>query len=276
LWTELINRSNLRKIEILLSAIDAIGKRVDYYALDLSLTELERTLMAVPQSRFKHIKCFGLHGTYDDALEWLKSKDVCMIPKAVLSMGSSIGNFTKPDAAQFLNSFASTLQPGDCLLIGIDACNNPRKVFHAYNDMEGVTHKFILNGLEHANELLGSQDFDTNTWKVFGEYRYDEFGGRHMAFVSPTRDVVIDGISIKKNEKIQIEESNKFTTEETRQMFNEAGLVEGAKWANHHGDYGMHSRFYDLVMLPHIPSYKSICTGVHRPITIKQYSEERH
>lgn len=240
LWTELINHSNLRKIEILLSAIDSIGKRVDYYALDVSLDELERTLMAVPQARFKNVKCFGLHGTYDDGLEWLKSKDICMIPKSVLSMGSSIGNFSKFDAAHFLSSFASTLQPGDNLLIGIDACNDPQKVFHAYNDMEGVTHRFILNGLEHANQLLGSQDFDTNTWRVFGEYRYDEFGGRHVAFVSPTRDVVIDGVSIRKDEKIKIEESNKFSAEETRQMFHDAGLVQGTKWVNDQGDYGMH------------------------------------
>jgi EasF-like predicted methyltransferase len=235
---ELIVSSNLRKIEILLSAIDNIGKKVDYYALDLSLVELERTLQAVPQSRFKNVRCYGLHGTYDDGRAWLKSNEIKNTPKAVLSMGSSIGNFTKQGASEFLNSFASTLEPGDCLLLGVDSCKDPQKVFHAYNDMEGVTHKFILNGLAHANEILGSKDFDITYWKVFGEYRYDENGGRHVAFVSPTRDVIIDGISIIKDEKIQIEESNKFSPEETRQMFYEAGLVDGPRWANHQDDYG--------------------------------------
>jgi L-histidine Nalpha-methyltransferase / hercynylcysteine S-oxide synthase len=237
--TELTHHSNLRKIEILLSAIDKLGKKVDYYALDLSVVELERTLEAVPQSRFTHVRCFGLHGTYDDGLEWLKSEEVSKVPKAVLSMGSSIGNFAKPDAGRFLNSFASTLKPGDCLLVGIDACQDPRKVFHAYNDMDGLTHKFVLNGLEHANELLGSHDFDTNTWRVFGEYRYDEQGGRHVAFVSPARDVTIDGVTIRQDEKIKIEESHKFSAEETNQVFCDAGLVQGVRWANQQGDYGM-------------------------------------
>jgi EasF-like predicted methyltransferase len=235
---ELIISSNLRKIEILLSAIDNVGKTVDYYALDLSLVELERTLQSVPPSRFKHVRCYGLHGTYDDGLAWLKSSATKDIPKAILSMGSSIGNFTKQGATEFLNSFASTLEPGDCLLLGVDSCKDPQKVFRAYNDTEGVTHEFILNGLEHANDVLGSKDFDTTYWKVFGEYRYDENGGRHVAFVSPTGDVVVDGISIKRDEKIQIEESNKFSPEETSQMFHEAGLVEGPRWANQQGDYG--------------------------------------
>lgn len=234
--------SNLRKIEILLSAIDRLGKAVGYYALDLSLDELQRTLSAVPQSHFKHVKCYGLHGTYDDGLEWLKTEEIRSTPKAVLSLGSSIGNFKKPDAAAFLKSFANTLQHGDCFLVGIDACSDPMKVFHAYNDVEGVTHEFIKNGLEHANQLLGSKDFNTSTWKVFGEYRYNEQGGGHVAFVSPTRDVSIDGVTIKKDEKIQIEESNKFSKEETEEMLYDAGLVLGAKWTNQAGDYGTLSR----------------------------------
>jgi L-histidine Nalpha-methyltransferase / hercynylcysteine S-oxide synthase len=178
-----------------------------------------------------------LHGTYDDGLKWLKSPEISGRPKSVLSMGSSIGNFKRMEASSFFGAFASALRPGDQLLIGIDSCKDPKKVFHAYNDIEGVTHKFILNGLEHANHLLGSNEFDLNNWTVFGEYRYDEQGGRHVAFVSPKQDVTIDGILIRKNEKIQIEESNKFSSNEANQMFNNAGLVQGARWTNETGDY---------------------------------------
>jgi L-histidine Nalpha-methyltransferase / hercynylcysteine S-oxide synthase len=232
---------NLRKIEILLTAIDKLGKKVDYYALDLSLAELERTLAAVSPGKFQNVNCYGLHGTYDDGLDWLKTSQVASKPKAVLSMGSSIGNFTKPGATLFVKSFGDILRPGDCLLIGIDACKDPEKIFHAYNDQEGVTHQFILNGLHHANHLLRSQDFDIRDWKVFGEYKYDDQGGRHVAFVSPAKDVVIDGIKIRKNEKIQIEESHKYAADDANRLFNEAGLVQGARWSNQHADYG---RFY--------------------------------
>jgi L-histidine Nalpha-methyltransferase / hercynylcysteine S-oxide synthase len=205
----------------------------------LSLGELERTLQAVPPGKFENVKCHGLHGTYDDGLDWLKSPEIASKQKSILSMGSSIGNFTKPGAALFLRSFGDTLRPGDCLLIGIDACKDPKKIFHAYNDQKGVTHEFILNGLEHANQLLGAHDFDIRDWKVFGEYRYDEQGGRHVAFVSPKKDVVIDGVKVRKNEKIQIEESHKYAADDANRLFNAAGLVQGARWTNRHADYGM-------------------------------------
>jgi EasF-like predicted methyltransferase len=233
--------SNLRKIEILLSAIDRLGKKVNYYALDLSEKELQRTLEAVQPGKFKNVNCYGLHGTYDDGLEWLKSPGIAAKQKSILSLGSSIGNFTKPEAAVFLKSFGDTLQAGDSLLIGIDSCKDPKKIFHAYNDYEGITHQFILNGLEHANSLLGSKDFKLRDWKVIGEYRYDEDGGRHVAFVTPIKDVIIDGIKIKKNERVHIEESHKYSADEANRLFNNAGLVQGARWANTHGDYGMHT-----------------------------------
>jgi uncharacterized SAM-dependent methyltransferase len=76
-------------VSLLLKALDAAGKNIDYYALDLSVEELRRTLEQVPA--FKHVKCHGLHGTYDDGLDWLKMPENQSRPKCVMSLGSSIG-----------------------------------------------------------------------------------------------------------------------------------------------------------------------------------------
>lgn len=92
--SRLTESSNLRKVSILLRALEAAGKEVDYYALDLSLKELKRTLEQVPP--FQHVKCHGLHGTYDDGLDWLKTPEIRSRPKCVMSLGSSIGEFTIP------------------------------------------------------------------------------------------------------------------------------------------------------------------------------------
>ena len=62
---------------------------VEYYALDLSRRELERTLVQVP--RFKNVTCRGLLGTYDDGREWLKGPGRLGRSKCILSLGSSIG-----------------------------------------------------------------------------------------------------------------------------------------------------------------------------------------
>ncbi|KAF7869743.1 hypothetical protein EAF04_004527 [Stromatinia cepivora] len=233
-----LGSGNLRKVSILLRALDAAGKSVDYYALDLSLKELERTLEQVPE--FKHVKCHGLHGTYDDGLAWLKLPENSSRPKCVLSMGSSIGNFQRHDASSFLKSFAEVLSPSDMFLIAIDATSNPEKIYHAYNDEKGVTHRFILNGLVQANEILGENVFDVADWTVIGEYVYDMQGGRHQAFYSPSCDITIQDVLVKAGERVKIEVSLKYSSEETAKLLKDAGMREAQKWSASTADYNIH------------------------------------
>lgn len=83
-----VNR-NLRKVNLLLQALEKAEKTVDYYALDLSRKELERTLAQLPN--YRHIACHGLLGTYDDGREWLKAPANLGRQKCILTLGSSIG-----------------------------------------------------------------------------------------------------------------------------------------------------------------------------------------
>ena len=41
---------------------------------------------------------------------------------------TSAGNFDRGEAAEFLKAFADVLGPGDTMLIGLDACNDPARV----------------------------------------------------------------------------------------------------------------------------------------------------
>lgn len=99
----------LRKIEILLQALDDLNKSVDYYALDLSRSELERTLQCVRPGTFKHMRCHGLLGSYDDGLKWLQRYENASRPRVILSLGSTLGSFTRLEAADFLWQDSSTL-----------------------------------------------------------------------------------------------------------------------------------------------------------------------
>ena len=76
----------------ILQALEDAGKKVDYYALDLSKQELSRTLAQLPN--YKYVRCHGLLGTYDDGREWLKRPSVSSRPKCIMSLGSSIGTVT--------------------------------------------------------------------------------------------------------------------------------------------------------------------------------------
>lgn len=113
-------------MSILLQAFEVIEKKIDYYALDLSREELERTLAAVP--KFEHVRCHGLHGTYDEGLEWLRRPEVASKPMCIMSLGSSIGNFGRQEAAAFLKRFTAILKTEDTILIAVDACDDPAKV----------------------------------------------------------------------------------------------------------------------------------------------------
>ncbi|KAI1497703.1 C-type lectin protein [Biscogniauxia marginata] len=234
-----LGSGNLRKVLFLLQALEDAGKTIDYYALDLSEQELSRTLAQLPT--FEHIRCHGLLGTYDNGREWLKTPSILAKPKCVLHLGSSLGNFHRDEAASFLKGFADILQPErDSLLIGVDSCTDPSKVYHAYNDKKGVTHKFILNGLDHANEVLGEQAFVLDDWEVIGEYVYDSDGGRHQAFYSPIRDTVVMGETIKAQERVQVEQSVKYSKAGCQNLWKSVGMMETSRWMTEDEDYGLH------------------------------------
>lgn len=185
---------------------------------------------------YRHVKCFGLYGTYDNALEWLKLSNAKSKPKTILWLGSSLGNFKRHEVPPFLSNFGDVMQAGDTMLIGIDSCKDPKRVYRAYNDREGITHKFILNGLKHANEVMGETAFHLDDWEAVGEY--DQDAGRHQAFVSPRKDVVIDGVKILQGERIKIEESYKYSREEVKELWERAKLAENTVWGSSRGDYG--------------------------------------
>jgi L-histidine Nalpha-methyltransferase / hercynylcysteine S-oxide synthase len=80
--------------------------------------------------------------------------------------------------------------------------------------------------------------FDLQDWEVIGEY--DRKAGRHHAFVSPLKNVIVDGVPIAKGERIRIEESYKFSREEIIELWDTTGLADVGAWMTSRGDYGKH------------------------------------
>lgn len=150
-------------------------------------------------------------------------------------MGSSIGNFEPQEAVNFLKGYAQVLGPQDLMVIGLDACQDEKRVFHAYNDREGTTHEFILNGLVHANRLFGKEVFKQDDWQVLG--RYDTTKQCHQAFYKANNDVSIEGVHIKRGEKIRVEESYKYSTVQSRTLWRSAGLMPKASFGNPTDDF---------------------------------------
>ncbi|BFZ59627.1 hypothetical protein YB2330_000641 [Saitoella coloradoensis] len=248
----------LRKTQLILTALEAAKKKCTYYALDLSRSELERSLTPLPS--FTYVTARGLHGTYDDGRAWLSklSKDT---PKMVLWLGSSAGNMDREESAQFLRTFVEeALNVGDQLLIGIDRRNNPETVWRAYNDSRGVTREFELNGLRNANGILESEVFNLDRWEYVGEY--DEKAGAHLAYFVPSTNVHIEGILVKEGEKVRVEKSVKFNVREAEELFDTAGIARTES-------YGCSRDLYDLHLL-HVPPFHTPLLGSKEPVPTTQ------
>ncbi len=97
--------------------------------------------------------------------------------------------------------------------------------------------RFVLNGLAHANTVLGRKEFQVEDWKVIGEYVYDKEGGRHQAFFLHVRDVIALGTLIKPRNRIQVEQSLKYSEAEAQKLWNMAGMAEIGRWTRG-GEYG--------------------------------------
>ncbi|KAK7913863.1 hypothetical protein PG985_011566 [Apiospora marii] len=248
-----LGSGNLRKTRILLEAIEAQGKRVDYYALDLDRAELERTLgQLVEAGRFEYVRCHGLHGTYEDGQAWIAHPENAGRHRCVLSLGSTLGSSPPNEAAAFLRSWADTLRAGDDsgsstsrMILGLDGCQDAERVCAAYNDPDGVNERFILNALDNANAHLGYQEFDARDWTVEGHW--DAERRRHVQYLVPrmNADIIFPhetdpvAVAVQADERVLVGSSYKFDDGDRARMFRESWLAVVGEYLSPDGSYGV-------------------------------------
>ncbi|HXC54220.1 MAG TPA: L-histidine N(alpha)-methyltransferase [Rhizomicrobium sp.] len=149
--------------------------------------------------------------------------------------GSTIGNFSRPEAIAFLRNARETLNGGG-LLIGVDLVKDPAILHAAYNDGEGVTEAFNKNLLLRANRELGA-DFEIG---AFAHHAcYNPLAQRvEMYLVSlAAQRVHICGetIAFAQGEAIHTEDSHKYTLDGFRGLAAEAGYVPRRVWTDEAG-----------------------------------------
>ncbi len=86
--------------------------------------------------------------------------------------GSTIGNFTRHEARDFLSSAARLLRGGG-LLIGVDLVKDPAVLHAAYNDAAGVTAAFNRNLLVRANREADA-NFDLARFAHYAPYNVEQ------------------------------------------------------------------------------------------------------
>lgn len=113
----------------------------------------------------------SMSGTTDSEGSPISTPEGTQAPLHILFLGSSLGNFSRSGATQFLSSLPLRPGSGDTLLIGMDHDNEKALIEEAYNDRKGYTKRFIMNGLRAAGRALGNEKmFDEEKWEYVNNY----------------------------------------------------------------------------------------------------------
>ena len=151
----------------------------------------------------------------------------------VLFLGSTIGNFDRPAAEEFLGEVRRILAPGDGLLLGADLEKPMPELLAAYDDPLGVTAAFNLNLLARVNREL---EANFNLSRFRHEIRYNAEERRIemylRSFGDQTAEVRKAGFTVRlaEGETIWTESSHKYRPEEIAQMAGRTGFRCEAQW----------------------------------------------
>jgi dimethylhistidine N-methyltransferase len=147
--------------------------------------------------------------------------------------GSTIGNFTPPQAQRFLGQMARVAGPGGVLLVGVDLAKDRATLERAYDDAAGVTAAFNENLLVRINrELFADFDLDRFTHRA----RWDRALGRvEMHLVARAAHAVhVAGraFSFRAGETIHTENSYKYELPAFAALAASAGLAVTDVWTD--------------------------------------------
>ncbi|KAL9583867.1 MAG: hypothetical protein Q9203_004899 [Teloschistes exilis] len=245
-----LGSGDLTKVQILLSAFESAGQPVSYYAFDLGLPNLLRTLSLLPS--YTYVTAKGVHGTFDDGLRWLSTlnsappkkgttDNAAAIPspqKLLLSLGATLGNVFRSECAGFVSRFAAVLRKTDMMLLSLDGTKDAAAVSNAYNDTESIDKAFNAHAIDHANSILGAEVFRGKEWDTVGRWN-KELGRHEWGYVflgsrarARDRDAKVDGEDWWEWEGMRVEKGERvlgilswiYGVEECEELWRKSGV----------------------------------------------------
>lgn len=207
----------------LLKAIHQFDNSFTFFPVDISKHVIGFIEEELPK-QVNDLNVFGLNGEYMEMLK--KANDISSRRKLVLFMGSNIGNMNYEESISFLKEVRSSLNKGDCLLLGFDLKKDPQIILNAYNDKQGITKEFNLNLLKRINRELNA-DFAVENFTHFPVYN-PESGECKSYLISNSKQRVFIGdtefIDFDANETIDMEISTKYSITQTNEMARLGGF----------------------------------------------------
>ena len=133
--------------------------------------------------------------------------------------GSTIGNFTKEKAAEFIALIAGLVGENGGLLIGFDLLKDKETLISAYDDSKGVTAEFNKNILWRINrELDATFDPDLFEHKAIFNKEKSRIEMHLVSQKNQMINIMGSAITFSKGETIHTENSHKYSLESFREI----------------------------------------------------------
>jgi L-histidine Nalpha-methyltransferase len=225
-----LGSGNATKTRHLLTAYERARRPFRYCPVDISREILLDTADRLVHE-YSHIDIRAMHADFAKQPEVIQAFQ--LEKKAVAFLGSTLGNFTPKESAEFLRRTAAILGPDDAFLLGVDLKKSPAILVPAYDDAQGITAAFNLNVLHRINYELGGR-FDPQRFEHVALYNAER--GRiemHLRSRLAQHVPVIkieQTMSFRKDETIHTESSYKYTEDEVRDLGYRANLVLRRTW----------------------------------------------
>jgi dimethylhistidine N-methyltransferase len=218
------------KTRIIIEALLEKNGRASYTPIDISRSMLEETAEDL-RNRYEGLDIVSVAAEYREGLRRLGKID--RSPKMVIWLGSSIGNFERESAVDFLRGIVRGMTPRDRMLIGFDMVKDVGYLEAAYDDSSGVTAEFNLNLLARINRELGGR-FDLDSFRHIAEYNHAKDRIEMYLVSRKEQDVRIEALGrtfhFDEGERIHTENSHKYTSETIRKIAFESGLMVIRQW----------------------------------------------
>ncbi|MCW2715785.1 MAG: methyltransferase [Frankiales bacterium] len=162
--------------------------------------------------------------------------------RLVAFLGGTIGNLRPDQRSTLLGALATTMAPGDALLLGTDLVKDPGRLVAAYDDPTGVTADFNRNVLRVLNrELDGDADVDAFDHVALWDPDSEWIEMRLKSVRAQTVHLAALDLCVEfaRGEALHTEISAKFRPERVRDEVAAAGLELEGWWTDVAGDFGV-------------------------------------
>lgn len=225
-----------RKTPVLIAQL----RPVAYVPVDIAGGQLKASALRLADE-FPRLVIVAVCADYSRPLRLPEIESMRAHRRVIYFPGSTIGNFTLPEAGQFLRNVCALAGTGGAMLVGVDLKKDPAVLHAAYNDAQGVTAEFNLNLLRRINRELGA-DFDVSAFRHHAFYNAEV--GRiemHLESLAAQR-VTLAGrrIDFRRGETIHTENSYKYSVNEFRQLARSSGFEPQAVWTDPRQLFAVH------------------------------------